>query len=322
MTTANTANTKNAENAENAENNTKNTAKSEKSVLRAPLGILASATATHGTGRDDDIPLPRLPGFVESAFSPLAYEVSRQCLTERPGDGARTAVVLASLMGDTTTADLASRRMVSGRVHNPLLFMQATANSVLGHISREFGITGQMLSLSILDDPAAELLAMADLLLEDPELDRVLVLGVELGGGERVAAMYRELAADSDHPAPALPAPAGLAVALLLGRPGAEAPVSVRSAEAYDTDDTDDTDDSTDDGTDSSDAGGTGAPGRPGSIQGLFGLVTAHRRLLRDGGGHLLVTEPEPEARRGPTAFTLTADTVALMNETETHAHQ
>ena len=128
-----------------------------KPPLRSSLGVLTTATATHGTGRDDDIPLPRLPGFVESAFSPLAYEVSRRCLTEQPdggtsrlseagsGGGARTAVALASLMGDTTTADLASRRMVSGKVHNPLLFMQATPNSVLGHISR--GIEYSLIAL-------------------------------------------------------------------------------------------------------------------------------------------------------------------------------
>ncbi|MFC4465924.1 hypothetical protein ACFPH6_15565 [Streptomyces xiangluensis] len=277
----------------------------EKTVLRSPLGILATATATHGTGRSEDhadhadntdIPLPRLPGFVESAFSPLAYEVSRQCLTERPGDGSRTAVALATLMGDTTTADLASRRMVSGRVHNPLLFMQATANAVLGYMSQEFGITGQTFSLSTLADPVAELLAMADLLLEDPELDRVLVLGVELGGGERLAAAYRELAADSGRPVPDLPETAGLAAAVLLGRPGGETPVSVRSAEAYDADD-------------------TGAAGHPGSIQGLFDLAAAHRRLLRDGGSHLLVTEPQSPA------FVLTAGTEAR-NETENHAHQ
>lgn len=113
-----------------------------KAPLRSPLGVLATATATHDTGQDGDIALPRLPGFVESAFSPLVFEVAARCLTECPGDGGRMAVALASLMGDTTTADLASRRVVSGRVHNPLLFMQATANSVLGHLSREFGITG------------------------------------------------------------------------------------------------------------------------------------------------------------------------------------
>ncbi|WP_225859158.1 hypothetical protein [Streptomyces albicerus] len=325
MTT--TENTEKTEKSEKAE-------KAEKTVLRSALGVLATATATHGTGRDDDIPLPRLPGFVESAFSPLAYEVSRQCLTERPGDGSRTAVALAGLMGDTTTADLASRRMVSGRVHNPLLFMQATANSVLGHTSREFGITGQMVSLSTLDDPVTELLAMADLLLEDPELDRVLVLGVELGGDERgdaavppaevpqpssgdaprgrLAAVYRELAAGSGRPVPVLPARAGLAAAMLLGRPDTGAPVTVRSAETtYDT------------GHDARDAA---VAWHHGSIQGLFELAAAHRRLLRDGGSHLLVTEPQ--ARRGPTAFVLTTDTEAPTqahiagSETETHAHQ
>ncbi|SER66845.1 hypothetical protein SAMN04487983_102026 [Streptomyces sp. yr375] len=258
-----------------------------KPLLRSALGVLATATATHGTGRESDIPLPRLPGFVESAFSPLAYEVASRCLTERPGDGARTAVALASLAGDTTTADLASSRMVSGRVHNPLLFMQATPNSVLGHTSREFGITGQMFSVSTFDDPVAELLALADLLLEDPELDRVLVLGVELGGGPRTAAVHRELSADSGRPVPELPAAAGLAAAVLLGRADTGAPVTVTS------------DQPSPHGEDIR---------HPGSVQGLFELAEAHRRLLRDGGSH----------RLEPSAFLLTAD----RNETETHAHQ
>ncbi|MEI5523326.1 hypothetical protein WB401_00945 [Streptomyces brasiliscabiei] len=293
----------------------------EKAPLRAPLGLLTTATATHGTGRDGDIPLPRLPGFVESAFSPLVYEVAARCLTERPGTGARTAVALASLTGDTTTADLASRRVVAGRVHNPLLFMQATANSVLGHISREFGITGQMFSLSTLDDPVTELLAMAGLLLEDPELDQVLVLGVELGGGERVAAVHRELAAERRDPAAASPAPdlpeyaalpesAALAAAVLLGRPGPGVPVTIGSTETYD-------------------GGRPVACPRPGGVQGLFDLAAAHRRLLRDGGTHVLVTDPRAPAFRldaerrpeGPEGNGAAGDE-PQGNETETHAHQ
>lgn len=288
------------------ENATTTAENARKTVLRSSLGILSTATATHGTGRDGDIPLPRLPGFVESAFSPLAYEAARLCLAERPGDGSRTAVALASTTGDTTTADLASRRMVSGRVHNPLLFMQATPNSVLGYLSREFGITGQMFSLSTLDDPVTELLSMADLLLEDSEVDRVLAVGVELGGSERLAAVYEELADGHSPPAPALPADAGLAAAVLLGRPGTGTPVSVRSAEAYEND-----------GDTSAD--GTGTRARPGDIQSLFDLVGVHRRLLREGGSRLLVTDS-----RAP-AFLLTADTEATTiarNETETHAHQ
>ncbi|MGX1564742.1 hypothetical protein [Streptomyces sp. NPDC055506] len=232
----------------------------DKPVPRSPLGILASATATHGTGFPDDIELPRLPGFVESAFSPLAYEVARQCLAEVPGDGSRTAVALAGLMGDTTTADLASRRMVAGRVHNPLLFMQATPNSVLGHMSREFGITGQMFSLSTLDDALTELLALADLLLEDPELGRVLVLGVELGGGERAAAVHREMAV-GEPPLAGLPANAGRAAALLLARPGDGAPVTVRADETHD--------------------GDAGTAARPGSIQGLFDLAATHSEVRK-----------------------------------------
>ncbi|MGA5507457.1 hypothetical protein [Streptomyces umbrinus] len=290
------------------ENTTTTAENTRKTVLRSSLGILSAATATHGTGRDGDIPLPRLPGFVESAFSPLAYEAARLCLAERPGDGSHTAVALASTAGDTTTADLASRRMVSGRVHNPLLFMQATPNSVLGYLSREFGITGQMFSLSTLDDPVTELLSMADLLLEDPEVDRVLALGVELGGSERLTAMYEELADSHGHPAPAptsaLPADAGLAAAVLLGRPGTGTPVSVRSAEAYESDG-------------DTGASGTGTHSRPGSIQSLFDLVGLHRRLLREGGSHVLVTDPRAPA----FTLTVTAETDAR-NETETHAHQ
>ncbi|MFC8665421.1 hypothetical protein [Streptomyces sp. NPDC057199] len=289
---------------------TTKTENSHRTVLRSSLGILTTATATHGTGRDGDIPLPRLPGFMESAFSPLAYEAARLCLAERPGDGSRTAVALASTAGDTTTADLASRRMVSGRVHNPLLFMQATPNSVLGYLSREFGITGQMFSLSTLDDPVTELLSMADLLLEDPEVDRVLVMGVELGGSERLDAVYEELAGGNGRSVPvaALPASAGLAVALLLGRPGADTPVTIRSTETYipDADASAETDT------------GSVATGRPGDIQGLFELAGVHRRVLGEGGSHLLVT-----GSRAP-AFLLTADTEATTdarNGTETHAH-
>ncbi|MDX2599401.1 beta-ketoacyl synthase N-terminal-like domain-containing protein [Streptomyces caniscabiei] len=241
----------------------------DKAVPRSPLVVLAAATATHGTGRDGDIPLPRLPGFVESAFSPLVYEVAARCLTERPADHSRTAVVLASLMGDTTTADLASRRVVSGRVHNPLLFMQATPNSVLGHLSREFGITGQMFSVSTFDDPVTELLDMADLLLEDPELEQVLVVGVELGGGERWAAVHRELSAEDGRPVPDLPASAALAAAVLLGRPGSGAHsgsgalMTVGPTETF--------------------AGERSAAApHAGSVQGLFDLADAHRRLPRD----------------------------------------
>ncbi|MET1074478.1 MAG: beta-ketoacyl synthase N-terminal-like domain-containing protein, partial [Umezawaea sp.] len=126
------------------------------------------------------------------------------------GDGARTAVALASLMGDTTTADLASRRMVSGRVHNPLLFMQATPNAVLGYLSKEFGITGPLVALSSTTALGSALLDTAAVLLDDPELDRVLVVGVELAANDRTTAALGEL--------DAVPPTEDFAVALLVDR--------------------------------------------------------------------------------------------------------
>jgi hypothetical protein len=157
-----------------------------------------------------DSSAPPVPGFVESAFSPLVYQAVERCLTARPGDGARTAMVLASMVGDAATLDLGSRLLVAGQVDNALLFMQSTPNAVLGWLSREFAITGPLIALSTLDDLAGELLATAELLLEDEELDRVVLVGVELTGTERTAAAHRELGS--------APPGADLAVAIVLDR--------------------------------------------------------------------------------------------------------
>ncbi|QLH25014.1 hypothetical protein [Streptomyces sp. Rer75] len=154
---------------------------------------------------------PPVAGFVESAFNPLVHQAVERCLSAHPGDGSRTAMVLASTMGDATTLDLGSRRLVSGQVHNPLLFMQSTANAILGQLSRDFAITGPLLCLSTVADLAGELLATAELLLEDEELDRVVLVGVELAGAERTTAAYRRLRGIG-------PPAADRAVALVLDR--------------------------------------------------------------------------------------------------------
>lgn len=153
---------------------------------------------------------PLVPGFVESAFSPLVHQAVARALSRRPVDGSRTAMVLASTMGDATTLDLGSRLLVSGQVGNALLFMQSTPNAILGVLSRDFSVTGPLLALSTLDDLAGELLAAAELLLEDDELDTVVLVGVELAGSERTAAAHRELGTE--------PADADLAVALVVDR--------------------------------------------------------------------------------------------------------
>ena len=153
---------------------------------------------------------PPVPGFVESAFNPLVYQAVQRCLAAREADGARTAIVLASTMGDSTTLDLGSRRLVDGQVHNALLFMQSTANAILGQISREFAITGPLMSVSAHGDLADTLLATAELLLKDGEVDTVVLVGVELTGTERTTAAHRELGTE--------PPAADLAVAVLLDR--------------------------------------------------------------------------------------------------------
>ena len=134
-----------------------------------------------------------VPGFIESAFNPLVNAVAHRCLVDRPGDGSRTAIVLGSVVGDSTTTDLASTLMVGGQVGNPLLFMQATPNAVLGWLSKEFGVTGPLVALSATEDLGSALLDAAAVLLDDPELDRVLVVGVELTGNDRTTAALGEL---------------------------------------------------------------------------------------------------------------------------------
>lgn len=134
--------------------------------------------------------LEPVPGFIESAFNPLVYHAAAECLRGREFDGARLAVVVSSLVGDSTTTGLASRLLVAGQVHNAILFMQATANAVLGFLSREFDLTGPLLSLSTVDEDPLD---TAELLLTDPELDAVLLLSVELAADARTAAAYRRL---------------------------------------------------------------------------------------------------------------------------------
>ena len=172
-----------------------------------------------------DASAPIVSGFIESTFSPVVYEAVRQCLADAPGaktanadaDGARTAIVLASTMGDSGTLDLGSRLLIAGEVSNPLLFMQSTANAILGRMSIDFSISGPLIALSPLGDLAADLLATADVLLADGEVDRVVLVGVELAGSERTAAAHRELGSD--------PPAADLAVAIVLDR-GDEIPAA------------------------------------------------------------------------------------------------
>ncbi|KUF16799.1 hypothetical protein [Streptomyces silvensis] len=160
-----------------------------------------------------DASAPPVPGFVESTFSPLVHAAVHRCLgAAPPGDGARTAIVLASTVGDATTLDTGSRSLVAGQAHQPLLFMQSTANAILGRLAVDLAVTGPLLSLStaVPGGIAGELLTTGALLLETGEADRVVLVGVELAAGDRAAAAHRALGT--------VPPAEDLAVALLLDR--------------------------------------------------------------------------------------------------------
>ncbi len=126
-------------------------------------------------------------GFIASRFNPLVYTAVSQCLDAAGADvdGARTGVVLASVLGDTTTADVASRNLAAGRVHNPLLFYQSVQTSVLGYLGRERGIRGPLVCVSAGEDAAERSAELAELMLESGDADAALVLYVELRADAR-----------------------------------------------------------------------------------------------------------------------------------------
>ncbi|MFF1676954.1 beta-ketoacyl synthase chain length factor [Streptomyces sp. NPDC058256] len=168
-------------------------------LLAQPRSIVAAACRAPWGEAADGLPgaapaeLPNVPGFVLSRFSPLVAEVAGACLgdpgTEHDltaGRAGRTAIVLATTYGDTTTSDVATQRLVAGKVHSPLLFFQSVTTSILGHLTKRYGITGPISCISAGTDPAAEALQLADLLLDEEEVEQVLVIGVETAANERV----------------------------------------------------------------------------------------------------------------------------------------
>jgi hypothetical protein len=129
---------------------------------------------------------PVVPGFIESQFNPLVRRAVEESLDgQDPEALAATGVVLGSAGGDSTTADVASRNLLRGRVRNPLLFYQSIPNSILGYVSRQLGLTGPLACVAGTAALHADLLEMADLWLERPEVRQVVVVDVELAANPR-----------------------------------------------------------------------------------------------------------------------------------------
>lgn len=145
---------------------------------------LRSWLATGAQGGPATVPLPNLPGFVASPFINLVQHAQRRCLAQAARQYApdSTGVVLASVLGDTTTADRASQAVADYRTPQPLLFYQSIPLAVLGHVSVEFSLTGPLVCLAGGADLFADTMETAEMLLEDGA-GAVLVTYVDAGGG-------------------------------------------------------------------------------------------------------------------------------------------
>ncbi len=97
----------------------------------------------------------------------------------------RTAVLLVSAGNDVVSAGHVSDRVAAGRRVGPLLFFQAAPNSVVGQVSAHWGLGGPVVCISPVDDPLADGMAEAELLLADGDADEVLLILVEQADSEQ-----------------------------------------------------------------------------------------------------------------------------------------
>jgi len=134
--------------------------------------------------------LTQIAGFVVSSFNPLVAEVAGRCLRSAFGEppapsefGATTAIVLASVRGDTGTADAVADAVRAGRRVPPLLFFQSNPNAVVGYVAARWGLAGPVVCVSPAVDASmdalADGLAVADLLITDGDATAALVIAAD-----------------------------------------------------------------------------------------------------------------------------------------------
>jgi len=128
---------------------------------------------------------PPLAGFFGSDFAPLVYAAVRECVGDRrsghllEGIGDRVGIVLGSRRFDTASLELSVEHVNQGRV-SPILFYQVLPTAVLGHIARDYRLSGPVSCVAVTGDARAEVLELARLLLADASAEWVLGLTVEL----------------------------------------------------------------------------------------------------------------------------------------------
>ncbi|WP_371666588.1 hypothetical protein OG985_46520 [Streptomyces sp. NBC_00289] len=130
-----------------------------------------------------DEPLPGLRGFTGSSFSAVAAAAATACLTGRapdePSGGTRTAVLLVSVLGDVSTAQAVASAVDRGERISPQLFFMSVPNSVIGHISARWGLTGPVICTSPIGQPLAEGMQLAAQLVKDGESDHSLLILID-----------------------------------------------------------------------------------------------------------------------------------------------
>jgi hypothetical protein len=147
---------------------------------------------------DGQVPAP-IPGFVISEFSPRIAAVAETCLRSAhghapvgPDRGERTAVVLASVDGDTAIAAAVAEAVDTGRRVSPLLFFQSVPNAVAGHIAARWGLAGPVVCTSPCADPFDDVVELAGLLFDGGDADEALLVLSGSGDEPAVAALVRD----------------------------------------------------------------------------------------------------------------------------------
>jgi Beta-ketoacyl synthase, N-terminal domain len=153
-------------------------------------------------------PLPGVPGFIVSSFSPMVVEAARRALSSLDQQETRgldqqeaggldqqeaggldhqvtptTAIVIVSAFGDLVSARAVAAAVDAGTRVGPLMFFQSVPNAVAGHVAKQWGLTGPVVAISPADDALAagaiEGIEVARLLIADGDADRALVVFVE-----------------------------------------------------------------------------------------------------------------------------------------------
>ncbi|MFJ8752653.1 hypothetical protein ACIREO_25450 [Streptomyces sp. NPDC102441] len=149
---------------------------------------------------------PPLAGFFASDFAPLVYAAVRACVGEPraghllEGVGDRVGIVLGSHSFDTASLELSVEHVNKGRV-SPILFYQVVPTAILGHIARDYRLTGPMSCVAVTGDARAEVLELARLLLADASAEWVLGITVEMDPDPAKAFARADLVRSGHRPA-------------------------------------------------------------------------------------------------------------------------